>query len=163
MDAKKATVFDKPNSHNMMPSTEDNTAVGVTLSVEYSSSGINTSFTNDRCNHPERPANSCLTDVLIRIGTDCSGMEAPIQAMRNLKLEFAHVFSCESDLHARKTIGANFPPMVFYSDITSRINDETVPETDVYVAGFPCQPFSSAGLGLGFDGQRNRGKISSIF
>ena len=90
-------------------------------------------------------------------------MEAPIQAMRNLKLEFAHVFSCESDLHARKTIGANFPPMVFYSDITSRINDETVPETDVYVAGFPCQPFSSAGLGLGFDDQRNRGKISSIF
>ena len=74
-----------------MTSTEDTAAVGVTLSVGSSGNGINSSFINDRCNHPERPAHSCLTDILIRIGTDCSGMEAPIQAMRNLKLEFAHV------------------------------------------------------------------------
>ena len=108
MEAKKATVSSTPTTLNEMPSTEGETAVGVTLGGGSLPNGIITSFTNDGCNHLERPAeNGCLTDI-IRIGTDCSGMEAPIQAMRNLKLDFAHVFSCESDLHARKTIGPTF-------------------------------------------------------
>ena len=96
----------------------------------------------------------------IRIGTDCSGMEAPIQALRNLKVPFRHVFSCEIDKHARTTIEANFPPDTMYTDITKRDNkDEQTKDMDLYVAGFPCQPFSTAGKQQGFEDEKGRGKI----
>jgi len=95
---------------------------------------------------------------LIKVGTDCSGMEAPIQAMQNLKVGFAHKFSCDVNPHARATIEANFPHGVMYDDLTKRNNKEA-PKVDLYVAGFPCQPFSSAGLQQGFDDSRGRGEI----
>lgn len=94
----------------------------------------------------------------IKIGTDCSGMEAPIQAMRNLMLQYQHEFSCDFNPHVRATIAANFPHKVMYNDVTTRDNKKT-PVVDVYVAGFPCQPFSSAGLQQGFSDSKGRGEI----
>jgi len=94
----------------------------------------------------------------IKIGTDCSGMEAPIQAIRNLEVNFEHTFSCDVNPHARATIEANFPHGLMYHDLTKRDNKKA-PKVDVYVAGFPCQPFSSAGLQQGFKDTRGRGEI----
>jgi len=94
----------------------------------------------------------------VGVGTDCSGMEAPIQAMKNLGVNFNHRFSCDIDRHARATIEANFPDSRMYEDVTARDNAEA-PHCDLYVAGFPCQPFSSEGLQQGFKDQRGRGKI----
>ena len=39
---------------------------------------------------------------VLRVGTDCSGIEAPIQALQNLRVKFEHSFSCEIDESARK-------------------------------------------------------------
>jgi len=79
-------------------------------------------------------------------------------ALRNLGVAVNHVFSCDVNAHVKRTIMANFPPKVFYDDLTKR--DNTVaPKADVYVAGFPCQPFSSAGLQQGFQDARGRGEI----
>jgi len=94
----------------------------------------------------------------VGVGTDCSGMEAPIQAMENLGVNFEHRFSCDVDKHARATIQANFPHGKMYEDVTTRCNT-SAPSCDLYVAGFPCQPFSSAGLQQGFKDKRGRGKI----
>jgi len=94
----------------------------------------------------------------LTVGTDCSGMEAPLQALMNLGVNFSHKFSCDVDSHARATINANFPPEKMYDDITTRDNEST-PSVQLYVAGFPCQPFSSAGLQQGFKDTRGRGKI----
>merc|ERR1740123_37645 len=53
---------------------------------------------------------------------------------------------------------ANYPPEVFYDDLTKRDNTKA-PTADLYVAGFPCQPFSTAGLQQGFSDARGRGEI----
>lgn len=62
------------------------------------------------------------------------------------------VFSSEWDKFAQQTYAANFHD-VPAGDI--RLIDETnLPHHDVLTAGFPCQPFSHAGLKMGFDDTR---------
>jgi len=84
---------------------------------------------------------------MIKIGTDCSGIEAPIEALKKIcdkyDLSFTHVFSSEIDKYALQYIKDNHNPNIIFGDMTKRnIND--VPDIDLYVSGFPCQPFSRA-------------------
>ena len=81
---------------------------------------------------------------MISIGTDCSGIEAPVQALLQMGISFQHVWSCENDSYAIQSIHANYTPEKIYSDITTR-NHLELPDTDIYVCGFPCQPFSLMG------------------
>ena len=56
----------------------------------------------------------------IRVGTDCSGIEAPIQALKNLGIPFKHVFSSDIDPYCRESILANYDPDILYDDMTTR-------------------------------------------
>jgi len=84
----------------------------------------------------------------IRIGTDCSGIEAPIEALKKIlekykNIDFTHKFSSETNEYAIKYINENHNPEILFGDIQKRdIND--IPDIDLYVSGFPCQPFSRA-------------------
>ncbi|MHA2265063.1 MAG: DNA cytosine methyltransferase [Candidatus Thorarchaeota archaeon] len=89
----------------------------------------------------------------IRVGTDCSGIEAPIQALQQLGIPFSHEFSSEVDPYCIKSIKANYKPKVLFKDITKR-DISKVPDIDLYVCGFPCQPFSNAGNRKGFRDKR---------
>ncbi len=57
------------------------------------------------------------------------------------------VFSSEWDSSAQKTYQTNFNEIPF-GDIT-KIDPSEIPQFDVLLAGFPCQPFSQAGHKMG--------------
>jgi DNA (cytosine-5)-methyltransferase 1 len=62
------------------------------------------------------------------------------------------VFSSEWDKHAQITYAANFGDTP-HGDITL-VEVTDVPKHDVLIGGFPCQPFSQAGLKKGFEDTR---------
>ena len=67
-------------------------------------------------------------------------------------------FICEKDAAARKLILAHRAPDFIYEDITERPVDQ-MPTCDIYAAGFPCQPWSVAGLREGANDRHGRGQI----
>ena len=56
------------------------------------------------------------------------------------------VFTSEWDKYAKKTYLANFPDGHYVVGDITKVSSDLVPDHDVLLAGFPCQPFSLAGV-----------------
>lgn len=67
------------------------------------------------------------------------------------------VLSSEIDKFASETYRENYGEKPS-GDIT-QIPPEELPDFDVLLGGFPCQPFSSAGLQQGFEDEKGRGNL----
>lgn len=94
-------------------------------------------------NPPINEAKFTMIDLFAGIG----GIRLGFQ-----KLGGYTVFSSEWDKFAQKTYKANFGE-VPEGDIT-QIDENNIPNHDILLAGFPCQPFSQAGLKKGFEDTR---------
>jgi DNA (cytosine-5)-methyltransferase 1 len=88
-------------------------------------------------------------DLFAGIGGIRLGFE---QALSELQLNGECVWSCEINKHACEMYEKNFGTNP-YNDITL-CQTTSIPDFDVLLAGFPCQPFSSAGKQLGFEDTR---------
>ena len=64
----------------------------------------------------------------------------------------------EFDPFASQLLAQNFPNIHNWGDIT-QINAEELPDFDLFTGGFPCQPFSSAGMQIGVDDPYGRGTL----
>ena len=84
---------------------------------------------------------------VLNVATDCSGIEAPIEALLQMKKKFKHVWACDINKYCRESIKANYKPEILYTDIFNRtLPNESI---DLYVCGFPCQSYSLIGKKLG--------------
>lgn len=86
---------------------------------------------------------------MLKVGTDCSGIGAPEEALAELQVKHEIVFACDKDKFARETYLANHKPGVMFKDMTTRDNTPAELYADLYIAGIPCQAFSIAGKRLG--------------
>eukprot|EP00959_Pyramimonas_sp_CCMP1952_P095228 1991248-Pyramimonas_sp.AAC.1 len=77
--------------------------------------------------------------------TDCSGIEAPLQALSGLGVDIVHVAASENSKSLQKFLGNNFKPVYFFKDMLERDDSAIDSPIDVYIAGPPCQTFSRAG------------------
>lgn len=89
----------------------------------------------------------------IKVGTFCSGIGSPEQALKDLNINHSVEFACEIDKYARMTYQANHTTKIMYEDLTT-IDYSSLPDVDLFVVGFPCQSFSIAGKRLGFEDTR---------
>ena len=76
---------------------------------------------------------------MLRVGTGCSGIGSPEQALKNLGVSHSLEFAIEKDKFARQTFLANFDPNLYPDDIT-QIDYNKLPDIDLFIAGFPCFP-----------------------
>lgn len=94
-------------------------------------------------NPPKEKANFTFIDLFAGIG----GIRLPFT-----RLGGYCKFTSEWDKFAQKTYKTNYGDMP-KGDITQIPNKE-IPDFDILLAGFPCQPFSAAGLKKGFSDTR---------
>jgi DNA (cytosine-5)-methyltransferase 1 len=93
----------------------------------------------------------------IKVGSDCSGWASAIHALRLLGLGKAidHRFACDISEASKTFIFNNCRPKVWYPDCLARDNSaKSTPSVDIYVAGFPCEPYSAAGNDKGMHDSR---------
>jgi len=97
----------------------------------------------------------------VAVATDCSGMDAPLWALRSvLKVpakEIRYEWASDIDRAAFETISQQrervHHPRRFFKDMTKRDHRE-LPHVDVYVCGYPCQPFSRVGTRRNYEDPR---------
>jgi DNA (cytosine-5)-methyltransferase 1 len=89
-------------------------------------------------------------DLFAGLGGTRIGFE---QACLERNLQANCVFTSEIKPYAIETYKKNFQEDFIHGDITA-INPSSIPDFDFLLAGFPCQPFSSAGKRHGFLDER---------
>lgn len=97
---------------------------------------------------------------ILKIGTDCSGLESPLMALKKLKIPYHHVWSCDFDINCKRMILENHEPDFFFNNILDKkLRREHLPVNgaiDIYITGFPCPAYSLLANNLAPDGREKK-------
>jgi DNA (cytosine-5)-methyltransferase 1 len=85
------------------------------------------------------------------VATDCSGLGSPVLVLQRMGLPYRYIWASDTEKACRTMLRRHCAPENLYRCIYSRPCQE-LPKPDLYVVGFPCQPFSGAGKRQGFAG-----------
>lgn len=94
----------------------------------------------------------------IRVFEGFAGYGGASFGLKRSGLKYKVVGMSEYDTFASQLLSQNFPGIKNWGDIT-KIDPNKLPDFDLFTGGFPCQPFSSAGLQLGVDDKYGRGTL----
>lgn len=94
----------------------------------------------------------------IRVFEGFAGYGGASFGLKRSGLNYEVVGMSEFDKFASQLLAQNFPGIKNWGDIT-QIDPKELPDFDLFTGGFPCQPFSSAGMQLGFDDKYGRGTL----
>ena len=93
---------------------------------------------------------------LLVYASDCSGLDGGAMALKSLGLKYEHLWASEKQSAYRKIFEATHPDCaVVFHDMTSRPTEalemarKRQNQLLLYCAGWPCQPYSGAGLQQG--------------
>jgi site-specific DNA-cytosine methylase len=89
----------------------------------------------------------------LTFATDCTGIDAPLHCLKGITCEeIRYLFASDISAKVRSFLGTVRPkPETIFADIHDRIDNSKYHGVDLYIAGFPCQSFSTLGKrkGLG--------------
>jgi hypothetical protein len=86
----------------------------------------------------------------IVFATDCTGIDAPLHCIKSIlegqDVDVQYLFASEIHPKLRHFLKTITPtPGIIFNNIKDRSHNEQYSNIDLYVAGFPCQSFSSLG------------------
>jgi DNA (cytosine-5)-methyltransferase 1 len=87
-------------------------------------------------------------DFTLKVFEAFAGYGGASFALKKSKIQHEVVGYSENDKYASQIFESNHPGINNFGDIT-KIDPKELPDFDLFTGGFPCQPFSSAGLGKG--------------
>ncbi|NQE88584.1 DNA cytosine methyltransferase [Nocardia terpenica] len=91
---------------------------------------------------------------MVRIGSLCSGYLGLDMALESIFAEIELSWVADIDRNAIKFLTGRTPTVLNLGDI-KQVDWNAVPPIDVLTAGYPCQPFSTAGRRKGEDDPRH--------
>jgi DNA (cytosine-5)-methyltransferase 1 len=94
----------------------------------------------------------------IRVFEGFAGYGGASFGLKRSGLKYKVVGMSEFNPFASELLAANFPKIKNWGDIT-KIDPKELPDFDLFTGGFPCQPFSSAGMQMGEDDRYGRGTL----
>jgi DNA-cytosine methyltransferase len=89
----------------------------------------------------------------LTVGSACSGWGSESFALEQLSRSHVNVFACDSNPKVAMLYKFLHKPQHFFTDVMDK-SFAQAPRVDLFVAGFPCQPWSAAGLHQAFNDPR---------
>lgn len=99
-----------------------------------------------------------MTKDTIRVFEGFAGYGGASFGLKRSGLKYKVIGMSKFDKFASELLAQNFPGIKNWGDIT-KIQGDELPDFDMFTGGFPCQPFSTAGLQLGEKDKYGRGTL----